>query len=67
MGDLNTTPRTWAAGEVVTAAMLNAQVRDPLTKIQDTWTDYTCTWSGAATGSAGGRIWPMGRSSAITA
>ena len=29
-----TTPRTWIAGEVVTAALLNAQVRDNLTYLK---------------------------------
>ena len=28
-----TTPRTWADGEVVTAALLNSQIRDELTAI----------------------------------
>lgn len=37
---LNTTPRTWLAGETVTAALMNAEVRDALTGIQSAWTSY---------------------------
>ena len=48
MGDLNSTPATWAAG-LVTSLMMNAEIRDPLTEIQKGWTDYTCTWSGSTT------------------
>lgn len=40
---LNTTPRTWVAGEVVTAVELNAEVRDALTGLQAAWTTYTPT------------------------
>ncbi len=34
---LSTTPRTWVIGELVTAAMMNAEVRDALTGIQAAW------------------------------
>jgi hypothetical protein len=38
---LNTTPRTWVAGEVVTAAEMNTEVRDAVTGIQAAWATYT--------------------------
>lgn len=40
-----TAPRTWVAGETVTAANLNAHVRDNLNAIGDPWTSYTPTLS----------------------
>lgn len=43
---LNTTPRTWVAGETVTAAHMNAEVRDALTGVQAAWTSYTPTYAG---------------------
>jgi hypothetical protein len=42
---INYTPRTWVAGEVVTAAFMNTEVRDALTGIQAAWTVYTPTWT----------------------
>lgn len=44
-----TTPRTWAAGEVVTAALLNTHLRDNLKAIGDAWTAYTPTLQGSTT------------------
>jgi hypothetical protein len=41
-----TTPRTWVAGEVVTAALMNTHVRDNLKAIGDGWTSYTPTLGG---------------------
>lgn len=38
---LNTTPRTWVAGEIVTATEMNTEVRDAVTGIQAAWTSYT--------------------------
>lgn len=49
MGVLNTTPRTWTTGEVVTAAMQNAEIRDPMTAMQAGWTAYTPTIGGLTT------------------
>lgn len=40
---LNSTPRTWVTDEVVTAAEMNAEVRDAITGIQAAWTAYTPT------------------------
>jgi hypothetical protein len=39
-----TAPRTWTAGEVVTAAILNTHVRDNL-KAATEWTSYAPTWT----------------------
>ncbi|WP_328941513.1 hypothetical protein OG259_07520 [Streptomyces sp. NBC_00250] len=44
------TPRTWVVGEVVTAAMLNAEIRDQWTDLISSWTSYTPSWT--ATGTA---------------
>lgn len=40
---LNTTPRSWVAGEVVTAAMLNAEVRDAVLGMQAAWDAWVPT------------------------
>jgi hypothetical protein len=42
-----TTPSTWVAGAVLTAAQLNAQVRDNMKAIGDPWTSWTPTWTAA--------------------
>lgn len=44
-----TAPRTWVAGETVTAALMNTHVRDNLKAIGDPWTAYTPTWTAATT------------------
>jgi hypothetical protein len=41
-----TSPRTWVAAEVVTAALLNTHVRDNLKAIGDAWTTYVPTYTG---------------------
>lgn len=41
-----TSPRTWVAGEVLTASLLNTHVRDNLKAIGDAWTAYTPTLTG---------------------
>jgi hypothetical protein len=41
-----TAPRTWVAGETVTAALGNTHWRDNLKAIGDAWTSYTPTFSG---------------------
>lgn len=46
---LNTTPRTWVPGELVTALELNTEIRDALTGIQAPWTTYTPAWTAATT------------------
>lgn len=40
-----TAPRTWVAGETVTAAIMNTHVRDNLKAIGDAWAAYTTVWS----------------------
>jgi hypothetical protein len=40
-----TAPRTWVAGEEVTASLLNTHVRDNLKAIGDAWTSYTPTYT----------------------
>lgn len=42
-----TSPSTWVAGAVLTAAQLNQQVRDNFKAIGDPWTAYTPTWAGS--------------------
>ena len=39
-----TTPKTWAANDVLTAADMNTHVRDNLDALQ-TWTSWTPTWT----------------------
>lgn len=45
-----TAPRTWVAGEVVTAALLNTHLRDNLKAVGDAWTTYAPTWTGVTVG-----------------
>jgi len=48
---LNSTPRTWTDfSDIVTAAMMNAEVRDPFTGIQAAWTGWTPTWTNLTVG-----------------
>ncbi|MFG3426131.1 hypothetical protein [Streptomyces californicus] len=60
-------PRNWAAGEVVTAALLNQEIRDQLNSMFDPWTSYTPSWTSSGTapvignGSIGGRYMKVGR------
>jgi len=35
------TPRTWVAGELLTATLLNVELRDALTNLQAAWTAWT--------------------------
>ncbi|WP_051486251.1 hypothetical protein [Nocardioides sp. J54] len=43
------TPSTWTAGSVLTAAQLNAQLRDNMKAIGDPWTPYTPSWTAITT------------------
>lgn len=47
-----TSPRTWVAGETVTAALLNTHVRDNLKAIGDPLTSYTPSYTGLTIGNA---------------
>ncbi|MEV1063370.1 hypothetical protein [Streptomyces sp. NPDC050263] len=42
-------PRTWVVGEVVSAALLNQEIRDQFSSILAAWTSYTPTWTAATT------------------
>lgn len=41
-----TTPRTWAASEVVSASVMNTHVRDQLREIGNSWASFTPTLTG---------------------
>ena len=45
-----TTPSTWVAGAILTAAQLNEQLRDNLNAIGGAWTAYTPTWTNLTVG-----------------
>lgn len=42
-------PRTWVAGEKITAALLNTEIRDNLLAFGGAWQDYTPEWSSTGT------------------
>jgi hypothetical protein len=58
-----TTPRTWVAGEVVTAALLNIHLRDNLNAVSGIWGNYTPTVSGwtIGNGTLSGRYTQIGK------
>jgi hypothetical protein len=64
---LNTTPRTWTAGEKPPASTFNTEIRDPLTGIQAAWTTYTPNWTATTTnptignGTLAGRYMQVGK------
>ena len=43
MATYSGTPRTWSAGQTVTAALMNSDVRDPLAALAGAWTSFTPT------------------------
>lgn len=47
-----TSPATWVANTVLTAAQLNTQLRDNLKAIGDPWTSYTPAWTASGTAPA---------------
>lgn len=55
------TPRTWVAGEVVTAAEMNTEVRDAMTGVQAVWTGYIPTWTAVTTNPVIGNGTNLGR------
>jgi hypothetical protein len=64
MGDLNTTPATWTAGEFPTATKMNTEIRDALTTLQSAWTAYTPALSGGwvlSDGTLNGRYHRIGK------
>ncbi|PVD01353.1 hypothetical protein [Streptomyces sp. CS014] len=60
-------PRLWMAGETVTAAMLNTEIRDQFNSMFDAWTAFTPTWTSTGTaptlgnGTLTGRYMKIGR------
>jgi hypothetical protein len=59
-------PRTWVVGEVVSAALLNQEIRDQFSSIFDAWTTYTPTWTATSNPAIGngtitGRYLKVGR------
>jgi hypothetical protein len=46
---LNTTARTWVAGEKPPASTWNTEIRDAINGIQAAWTSYTPTWTATGT------------------
>ncbi|MFF8953894.1 hypothetical protein ACF09I_34610 [Streptomyces sp. NPDC014940] len=61
------TPRTWVVGEVVSAALMNQEIRDQWNTVLGAWTTYTPTWTASTTnpvlgnGSLIGRYMKIGR------
>lgn len=61
------TPRTWVVGEVVSAAIMNQEIRDQFNEMFAAWTTYTPTWSSSGTapaignGTLSGRYMKIGR------
>ncbi|MEV0183803.1 hypothetical protein AB0I54_31645 [Streptomyces sp. NPDC050625] len=60
-------PRTWVVGEVVSAALMNQEIRDQFNSMFAAWTPYTPTWTGSTTnpvlgnGNMVGRYMKFGR------
>jgi hypothetical protein len=61
------TPRTWVVGEVVSAAIMNQEIRDQFNSMFAVWTSYTPTWTSSGTapvlnnGTITGRYMKFGR------
>ncbi|NUL09061.1 hypothetical protein [Streptomyces lunaelactis] len=61
------TPRTWVVGEVVTAALMNQEIRDQINSMLAAWTAYTPAWTAVTTnpvvnnGTITGRHMKVGR------
>ncbi|MFE0699112.1 hypothetical protein [Streptomyces sp. NPDC058872] len=54
-------PRTWVVGEVVTAAYMNAEIRDQFNDLISGWTSYTPSWTSTGTAPAIGNGSLFGR------
>ncbi|MGW1158421.1 hypothetical protein ACWD5Q_06510 [Streptomyces sp. NPDC002513] len=60
-------PRTWVVGEVVSAAIMNQEIRDQLNSFFGAWTVYTPAWTASTTnpvignGTITGRYMKVGR------
>jgi hypothetical protein len=61
------TPRTWVVGEVVSAAIMNQEIRDQFNSMFAAWTAYTPSWTASTTnpvlndGTVTGRYMKIGR------
>ncbi|MFF3891402.1 hypothetical protein [Streptomyces sp. NPDC001914] len=61
------TPRTWVVGEVVSAAIMNQEIRDQFNSMFAAWTAYVPTWTSSGTapniqnGTLSGRYIKYGR------
>ncbi|WP_030333835.1 hypothetical protein [Streptomyces sp. NRRL B-1381] len=60
-------PRLWVVGEVVSAAIMNQEIRDQFNSMFDAWTAYTPAWTSSGTapslgnGNVSGRYMKFGR------
>jgi hypothetical protein len=60
-------PRTWVVGEIVSAALMNQEIRDQLNSFYGAWTPYTPAWTASTTnpvlgnGTVIGRYMKIGR------
>jgi hypothetical protein len=60
-------PRTWVVGEVVSAAIMNQEIRDQLNSFYGAWSTYTPSWTSSGTapnignGTIIGRYMKIGR------
>ncbi|WP_371624040.1 hypothetical protein OG245_15115 [Streptomyces sp. NBC_01116] len=65
-------PRLWVVGEVVSAAIMNQEVRDQWNSVLDAWTSYTPTWTSSGTnpalgnGTITGRYMKVGRTCTVS-
>lgn len=60
-----TTPRTWVAGETVTAALFNSHIRDNFNAIGAAWTAYTPTITGVTTSTLTARNLQRGKTTEV--
>ncbi|MEU1559521.1 hypothetical protein ABZ504_03245 [Streptomyces mirabilis] len=54
-------PRTWVVGEVVSAAIMNQEIRDQFNSMFAAWTAYTPSWTSSGTAPALGNGTILGR------
>ena len=54
-------PRNWVVGEVVSAALMNQEIRDQFNSMFSAWTAYTPTWTSSGTAPALGNGTLIGR------